>query len=302
MLVVIAIIGVLVGILLPAVQAARESMRRSSCANNLRQIGLAMHGHHQLRSQFPSGVVHSLDDGDPTGVAGFGWASYLLPHLEEKDLYARLALPASQLDGALKDPQQRPLAQVALRVFRCPSDVSSTLNEDRIFAGAKYGDLAASKSNYIGNHGTHFVTLDEAVNEKLDPFGMLWPDSYCTNQHVADGAGRTLLAGERRTNDWAGVWIGVRNYNSEGDQGLRQNLGISASRINSKLGDGKQGFSSEHAGGAYFVFVDGHVEFVDEEIDFNQTGAAAMDEATMSQMGVYQKLMRRNDGQIINWK
>jgi prepilin-type N-terminal cleavage/methylation domain-containing protein/prepilin-type processing-associated H-X9-DG protein len=299
LLVVVAIIGVLVCMLLPAVQAAREAMRRSSCQNNLKQIGLAMLSDHTLRGRFPSGSVHSLDDGDPTGVAAFGWAAFLLPHLEEKDLYNRLALPASQLDGLLKNASQRHLPQVELPVFRCPSDSGSWQNTDRPFNGAKYGDLHVAKSNYVGNHGTHLVTRDEAVSDKLDPFGMLWPDSYCTTQHVRDGTGRTILAGERGTKDLAGVWVGVRNDNGEGELGLTQNTGTSAARINSQLGDGKQGFSSEHAGGAYFVFVDGHVEFIDEDIHFNQAGATALDEPTKAQMGTYQRLMRRNDGQIV---
>lgn len=299
LLVVIAVIGILAAILMPAVQAARESSRRTQCGNNLKQLGLAVHSFHNAQNRYPSGTVHSSDDGDPTGTAGFGWAVYLLPYLEEKDLYLKLQLPTSELHDILKVAMKRELAQVPLSMFRCASDTGSYLNDDRLFVGGKYGDLAAAKSNYIANHGTHFVTLDECTNQHLDPYGIFWPESRCSTAHVADGTSKTLLLGERRTKDWAGVWVGVRSYYNDGDQGLRQVLGISDPKINDRQGNAKRGFSSEHAGGAFFVFADGHVEFLDEEIEFNQTGADSNDAVAMEQMGLYQRLMRRNDGQLV---
>src|SRR3954471_3105059 len=94
LLVTISIIGVLVGLLMPAIQSARESSRRSHCLNNLKQIGLALHEYHVSFGKFPVGVAHSKDDGDRTGVAGFGWGSFLLPHLQQKAVYSMLNLPA----------------------------------------------------------------------------------------------------------------------------------------------------------------------------------------------------------------
>jgi prepilin-type processing-associated H-X9-DG protein len=118
---------------------------------------------------------------------------------------------------------------------------------------------------------------------------------------VIDGTSNTILVGERRSEeDWAGVWIGVRDPNSDGDSGLRQVFGISDVRINSNVGDeGRRGFSSNHPDGSQFVFADGHVEFIDEGIEFNQSGATAIAMADMEQMGLYQRLIRRNDRQII---
>ena len=99
--------------------------------------------------------------------------------------------------------------------------------------------------------------------------------------------------------DWAAVWIGVRNYNNNGDTGLRQVFGISDVKINSHAAsDARRGFSSEHPGGALFVFADGHVEFLGEDIDFNQSGATSKVLAEKQQMGLYQRLLRRNDGQL----
>jgi prepilin-type N-terminal cleavage/methylation domain-containing protein/prepilin-type processing-associated H-X9-DG protein len=299
LLVVIAIIGVVVGLTLPAVQAARESARRAQCSNNLKQVGLAIQQHHAGQGRLPPGTLRSNDDGDPTGVAGFGWAAFLLPYIEEKDLYKRLDLPTGELHDILKEPARREFAQVPLRMFRCPSDGSSTLNADRPFTGDKYGHVPGAKGNYIGVHGTHYVTLDEQLNQKLDSFGSFWPESRINLSNITDGTSKTLLVGERHSGDLSGVWVGVRSYYSDGVTGLPMTLGTSESRINAKAGAGQTGFSSQHPGGALFVFADGHVDFLDEAIDYNQTGATSKVPAEMEQMGLYQRLIRRNDGQLI---
>lgn len=299
LLVVIAIIGVLVGMLLPAVQAARESARRAQCSNNLKQIGLATLGHLNARNYYPAGTTHSSDDGDATGVAGFGWAAQILPYMEEKDLANRLGIPSGELHDILSNATKRNLAQVPITMYRCPSDSSNPLNEQRPFSGTKYGDTVAARANYIANHGTHFVTLDKITNLKLDPFGLFWPESRLGSASVTDGTSKTLMVGERNSKHAAGVWVGVRSYFSDGDSGLPQVFGISDARINARDDSGKRGFSSEHSGGAFFVYADGHVDFVDEEIDFNQTGATSTLTSDLEQTGLYQRLLRRNDGQLI---
>lgn len=298
LLVTISIIGILIGLLLPAVQSARESSRRTNCTNNLKQLGLAFHEYEVNHRVYPPGTSFSKPDGDATGVASFGWGAFLLPHLQQSAIVKVLGLPTAQLHNVLQSPQQE-IAQAELPLFRCPSDPGPPLNYERPFSGAKYGDLIPGKSNYIGNHGTRFVTRHERKQDYLmDSFGMLWPDSKLQEAHVSDGTSNTILAGERASRDWAGVWIGVRNDNSVGDTGLRQNLAISDVPINGR-GDGpRRGFSSEHPGGALFVFADGHVDFLDEGIEFNQAGATSKVAAEKKQMGLYQRLLRRNDGQI----
>jgi prepilin-type N-terminal cleavage/methylation domain-containing protein len=173
LLVTISIIGVLVGLLLPAVQSARESSRRTHCTNNLKQIGLAFHEYELHMKRFPAGVTPSKDDGDPSGVAGFGWASSLLPYLQLQPVYTRLKLPNGQLHDVLQTPTGREVAQTPLPSFRCPSDTGYELNTERPFTGAKYADATASKSNYIGNHGTRFMTLAEKQqNYRADSFAL----------------------------------------------------------------------------------------------------------------------------------
>jgi prepilin-type processing-associated H-X9-DG protein len=266
----------------------------------LKQIGLAFHEYELHIGKYPLGVAQSKDDGDPTGVAGFGWGTALLPHLQQKALHTRLDLPKGHLDALLKDAAKRELAQVPLPNFRCPSDTGYELNDNRPFTGAKYGDLIAAKANYIGNHGTRFMTLAEKQsNYRADSFGMLWPGTVCNEASVIDGTSNTILVGERRSEDWAGVWIGVRNPNSHGDSGLPQVFGISDVKINDVGERARRGFSSNHPDGSLFVFADGHVEFIEEGIDFNQAGATSQNDAEMEQMGLYQRLIRRNDRQVI---
>jgi prepilin-type processing-associated H-X9-DG protein len=298
LLVVISIIGALVGLLLPAVQSARESSRRTQCTNNLKQLGLAFHEFEIQQRHFPPGTSFSKPDGDPSGVASFGWGAFLLPHLQQQAVVRLLKLPNAQLHDVLQGPQQE-IAQAELPMFRCPSDTGPPLNYDRLFTGDKYNNLAAAKSNYVGNHGTRFVTREQRSEDYLvDSFGILWPDSKIREAHITDGSSNTILVGERSTRDWAGVWIGVRNDNSDGDNGLRQNLGISDVKINDPGPGPRRGFSSEHPGGALFVYADGHVDFLDEDIEFNQAGATSKLPAERGQMGLYQRLLRRNDGQI----
>jgi prepilin-type N-terminal cleavage/methylation domain-containing protein/prepilin-type processing-associated H-X9-DG protein len=298
LLVVISIIGVLIGLLLPAVQSSRESARRTHCTNNLKQLGLAFHEYEVQQRVYPSGTTFSKPDNDSTGVASFGWGALLLPHLQQNAIVKLLKLPRAELHNVLQSPQKE-IAQAELTMFRCPSDTGPPLNFERPFTGSKYDDLVAAKSNYIGNHGTQWVTRDQKRhNYLMDSFGLFWPDSKLQNAHITDGTSNTIVAGERASRDWAGVWIGVRNDNSTSDTGLRQNMGISDVKLNDPTENTRRGFSSEHPGGVLFVYADGHVDFLDDDIEFNQAGATSKIQIEKAQMGIYQRLFRRNDGQI----
>lgn len=298
LLVVISIIGILVALLLPAVQSARESSRRTTCINNLKQLGLACRQYEVQQRSYPSGTTFSKPDGDPSGVASFGWGALILPQLQQSALVKLMQLPSSQLHDVLKS-SQRELVQYELPVFRCPSDSGTALNHDRPFTGAKYQDVAAGKSNYVANHGTRFVTRAERNRDYLmDSFGVFWPDSKVQDAQISDGTSNTILAGERTSHDWAGVWVGVRDDNSDADTGLRQILGISDVRINDPTEKARRGFSSNHPNGALFVFADGHVDFLLQDIDFNQDGATSKLKDEKSKMGLYQRLLRRNDGLV----
>jgi prepilin-type processing-associated H-X9-DG protein len=215
-------------------------------------------------------------------------------------VYRTLNLPTAELHSTLQTPTGREIAQLALPVYRCPSDASQELNDLRPFTGAKYSDLQAAKSNYIANHGTQFVTMRDKQQDYLkDSFGVFWPNSKCTEAQIIDGTSNTILLGERSFEHYAGTWIGTRDFNNVGESGLQQVFGISDVKVNTRnLEEGRRGFSSEHPGGTNFVYADGHVDFIVDEIEFNQLGATSKIKSQMEQMGLYQKLLRRNDRQI----
>src|SRR5262245_20115997 len=118
MLVVIAIIAVLIGLLVPAVQKIREAANRMKCANNLRQIGLAMHNHHATHESFPAGYSSATTgvNGDGLGP-GWGWGAALLPFLEQDNLYLKIDQTRD-----IADPVNPSARVQKLSVFRCPSD------------------------------------------------------------------------------------------------------------------------------------------------------------------------------------
>lgn len=152
LLVVIAIIGVLIALLLPAVQAARESARRAQCVNHLKQMGLAAHNHHDIRGTFPSGgnicwpnIADYRSSGNPNDAPqqGLGWCFQLLPFLEQPTVYAMTVTD----DGA------NGIAQQVLRVFGCPSRRTAIQHESR---GNRFlNDYCAVTPGRITSNGTH---------------------------------------------------------------------------------------------------------------------------------------------------
>jgi prepilin-type N-terminal cleavage/methylation domain-containing protein/prepilin-type processing-associated H-X9-DG protein len=160
-LVVIAIIGVLIALLLPAVQAARESARRSQCANNLKQIGLAVHSYHGARNSFPPGQLLYMNWQDISALV------YLLPHLEQQPLYNAFNLedvyPINGMGPVLPSyPANTTAARTQVAVFLCPSDSSRLTNPE-------------GHSNYCGNSGST-PEAAEVICKANGPFVAATPD------------------------------------------------------------------------------------------------------------------------------
>lgn len=246
LLVVIAIIAVLIALLLPAVQQAREAARRTQCKNNLKQLGIALHGYHEQVNAFPPGIVTDAAG----GYLGFGWSAMLLPSLDQGPLFTALGVNTSPFPAPASA-----LTKTVLPVFVCPSDTGPNLNPNK-------GDNA--KSNYRGLCGN----LDPTVTANdYNGNGMLYYNSRIRFADVSDGTSNTLVIAECALVDttrvaaiWGGYWAA---YNASSQFWGADNAQY---RVN---GPAVQAPSSKHVGGCHFLLVDGSVRFISENIDGN---------------------------------
>jgi len=271
LLVVIAIIGVLVALLLPAVQAAREAARRSSCGNKLKQIGLGLHNYHDLNLSLPPGYSENHY---------WGWGASILPQIEEENLYNQLDVKGTPLNPETFGYQTQ-LVQTNLAGFRCPSDVGPDNNPAmKLGAGAT---IDAATSNYIGSHGRAWVSNTTFTGVFGRTKGIRFRD-------ITDGTSNTLLVCEisSRPNNPSGpnyraaLWAGKTSTNGSVNQGWVVTL-INGSATNTVNGTGVAAISSLHPGGCQVTLSDASVRFVSETINAN----------------TIRDLSDRNDGNVI---
>ena len=304
LLVVIAIIGILIALLLPAVQAAREAARRSQCTNNLKQLGISLHNYHDTYKGFPCGFIVS-------GAAPqeFGWGSLVLPFMEQSSLGDQMNVTRSNLTAVLMaDPGLAdPLTQTVLSSYRCPSDVTEDLNNHRPltdpFAGWEMGT-----SNYVGNGGWG-VAASAALTG--DPRGIYGANKSYKMRDVTDGTSNTMAISERDgDNCLAGVWPGIDLGTDpsstaviEGPSGIAAIAHFCDVKINDPdSARCDRGVSSLHPGGANSLFTDGSVHFLSETIDFNNNGkqfSSGIGSGDIAVFGTYQLLSIRNDGRPV---
>ena len=275
LLVVIAIIGILIALLLPAVQAAREAARRLQCTNNLKQIGLAMHGYHDGLRSFPIGSPRAAD--------GFSWHAAILPFLEQKPLYDQLA-PT----GVIPPPTEGTAIMTQLNVYRCPSDSGEAFNEH--YKGYP-------TANYVGN-GQMFGYPPNLPRMPL-----------CVRiSQITDGLSNTFLMSERGLfkDSIGATWSGRVKTNCSFKFYSTRPINtpftgtISATEI---LDSDYSRFTvtSRHSGGASFLFCDGSVHFISENIETNPQLAAGNFSTNFPDAGnyAYQNLIKYNDGNVI---
>jgi prepilin-type N-terminal cleavage/methylation domain-containing protein/prepilin-type processing-associated H-X9-DG protein len=219
LLVVIAIIGILVALLLPAIQAAREAARRAQCANNLRQISLAIHNHHDTKNAFPAGVWLPGDKGFVNALGSFSnWGLEILPFAEEASL-RQLYNPNLKMS----DAKQKEVREMEIPIYTCPSDFPSALLLPT--SGPDGGNVYYRTSSYRGNAGRGAVNgrstwyLGEDIAETLIPktwrgplhavvrkdttWKALTPEGIALARlhpeaikHITDGSSKTMLVGE----------------------------------------------------------------------------------------------------------
>ncbi len=303
LLVVIAIIGILIALLLPAVQAAREAARRMQCSSRMKQLALAMHNYENAMGVFPPGCI---DDGVPQRQQ-WGWGVFLLPYLEKGPLYRELSPTDRRFVDVLNDQRLRRLIQDPLAMFRCPSDrtpvtLKNTEQIRDLDGEAPVGtDFFGGTSNFMGVNG--FWDLGD-----LPANGVLFPNSAVSFSNIRDGTSNTFALGERDFYCAAGIWAGVRDARGSGPRGADYVLGRVSIKMNDPRNVGNdrccEGFSSPHPGGANFAFCDGSVRFINENIRFNNAGVVNFNVPVgvggfAASLGTYQKLGIRDDGEVI---
>lgn len=300
LLVVIAIIGILVSLLLPAVQAAREAARRSQCKNNLKQIGLALHNYHDVMRVFPPGYLsNNVSPTDPASAesgSGFAWGAMILPMLEQGPLYEHFEFE----EDAGSHHNHEHGAEV-LSVFRCPSDPAP----DRFTVNDGQHDFEIATANYVGIYGYGSVTMAPG---NPNPPGILYRNSKVRMAHITDGTSNTMLVGERAHvhrfvkgqpevkaySTWYAAVPGISRpagmemmpMMQEGPGSLvLGHVGQSAPMVMHHAPSTTNhivNFSSQHNRGIHFLMADGSIHFLGNTVNYN----------------TFRWLGQRDDGQV----
>jgi prepilin-type N-terminal cleavage/methylation domain-containing protein/prepilin-type processing-associated H-X9-DG protein len=316
LLVVIAIIGVLVALLLPAVQTAREAARRMQCTNNLKQIGLAMHNYHDTFGCFPSGFIFQAPGmanraDRPTRAAGFSWHTLILPQIEQANLYNQLNF---QL-GMWQAPNRQVIG-TQLKVAVCPSAVNP-VKVFRVGSGSEPSsdvDPGLTATNYVGCGGA-FTQSQYYDSPDAQKNGIIIEDSNLRFSNVEDGTSNTFLAGETvywgvGTDDpgtlnnfyWDATWFGHFKKDTGGRADAPECLmrtgqyRMNPPKVAAALVQ-RNTFSSRHPSGANFVMADGSTRFVSTSID--HTESVYNGQVLPPGAGTFQRLCARNDGLAI---
>jgi prepilin-type N-terminal cleavage/methylation domain-containing protein/prepilin-type processing-associated H-X9-DG protein len=288
LLVVIAIIGTLIALLLPAVQKVREAANRTSCQNNLHQIGLALHSYHDSQRSFPSGYrCQPVNQNNPNQtVPGWGWAALLLPFIEQDNLAQQI-----NFNLPVEDPSNLTARTTILKLYVCPSDRSTGLFT--VYDKNNMQLAQAATNSYAACHG---IGVD--LDEELDDFnGMFSRNSRVRFADVKDGTSNTIAIGERGAfftqTPWAGaVSFGTtritpgaptNNLTAIEEAPTQALVHVAVHTVNDQNAD-PEDFFTPHPGTANFLFADGSVRPVSTGIP----------------LSVLQALATRDGGEIIN--
>jgi type II secretory pathway pseudopilin PulG len=280
-------VSVLLALLVPAVQNARDSERDVLCLNRLKQLGLALHNYHDSHLTFPPGWVSRRPDAG--GYSSTGWHNQILPYVNQGKLYSVIG----PRDG-LRIPtnEQRTLLQTAVVEFRCNSDSVGEMNPLR-------GDWGTT--NYMGNFGPQPIPRwsesdfwpEQINNLKNGTAKQHFPGIFNVNSstnisQITDGTSQTLLVGERSVIGRSGIWPEPRSNFHESDV-------VADGSYASPLNHSDTGFSSRHSKSVInFVLCDGSARSIHESVN-------SLPDLTDSRLarGIFQKLAGENDGMVV---
>ena len=292
-LVVITVIGILIALLLPAVQQSREAARRSKCQNNLRQIGLALHNYHETHSMFPPGAIaaspprpfaicrssHAEGGVDTWGEAqagagmqGTSWMLHILPHADYGVLYADWNFDRDIVGN-------RKAAETDIPLFYCPSRRDSVVNQ-----GIMFGTWARGGNDYGGCNGWHNCGAHETwivANQRRpgsECKGVFRVNSNTQIDDIQDGTTNTLMLGELQRLDGGIDQTTSRDGWAVG--GVATMFSSCSDRCEGINADFFEEPGSAHEGGAHFSLADGSVRFLGESMNLTvlrQLGSIAGD-------------------------
>ncbi len=295
LLVVIAIIGVLVALLLPAVQAAREAARRMSCSSNLRQVGLAMHNYHAAYDRFPSGWYSDLPDDEP----GWGFEAAILPFIEQQPAFEKI-----NFAWAIDDDYHIYLRTHVVQTYLCPSDPGFEVPEIAEADEAHHHDhtimhpmvpedeeehdhagenidahgpylFRMSRTNYVGMFGTK-----EIEDNPFDGDGTFYGNSKTRFLDYLDGMSTTIMMGERSTKLGNSLWHGVIPEAAEAEA----RVVASTDHVPNSEAGHFDDLSSFHNGVTHVLMADGSIRVVTKFINLE----------------VYQALSTRHGHEVID--
>ncbi|QEG36463.1 DUF1559 domain-containing protein [Bythopirellula goksoeyrii] len=297
LLVVIAIIGVLVALLLPAVQAAREAARRMSCSNNLKQYGIAQLNYESTKKTFPparpgpdaTGSQEVRSVGRPPGPRASGGKGYersgvsgfvlVLPFMEQQALYDRFDIEngdsvwlSSVAQVSWKTPQKEEAIGTRPNFVVCPSSTMLPQSEVSNFQSWNIVPATGSYALCAGHRGINKFGVDACmVKHHNTGIHLYW--TRVKMQQIEDGTSNTISAGEvidGHTQDSSNIWTYTLRFGDSyrvTEAAVNTPTGVECAVAGDNPGCFNGAFASRHPGGAQFVYADGHVTLISEDID-----------------------------------